>query len=104
VLQDTRNEEYVKTVLGCAVPIVSPDRELIACLGVSLPVARISSVEFDRFILPLQKLPLSYRKRFSRSKTIAEALSGSNVAPPDSLLLADLFGKSVVTDRGAACL
>ncbi len=49
------NEEYVKGVVGCAVPIVSPDRDLIACLGVSVPVARISFAELDRFIAPLQK-------------------------------------------------
>lgn len=62
VLEETRrrgwaktNEEYVKGVVGCAVPIVSPDRELIACLGVSVPVARVSLAELDRFIPPLQK-------------------------------------------------
>lgn len=49
------NEEYVKGVVGCAVPILSPDRELIACLGVSVPVARVSFAELDRFIAPLQK-------------------------------------------------
>jgi DNA-binding IclR family transcriptional regulator len=62
VLDETRhrgwaksNEEYVKGVVGCAVPIVSPDRDLIACLGVSVPVARISFAELDRFIPPLKK-------------------------------------------------
>lgn len=62
VLEDTRqrgwaktNEEYVKGVVGCAVPILSPDRELIACLGVSVPVARVSFAELDSFIAPLQK-------------------------------------------------
>lgn len=62
VLEETRrrgwakiNEEYVKGVVGCAVPILSPDRELIACLGVSVPVARVSYAELDRFIPPLQK-------------------------------------------------
>ena len=62
VLEETRrrgwaktNEEYVKGVVGCAVPIVSPDRELIACLGVSVPVARVSFAELDRFIAPLQQ-------------------------------------------------
>ncbi|WP_342740073.1 IclR family transcriptional regulator [Bradyrhizobium sp. B117] len=49
------NEEYVKGVVGCAVPIVSPDGELIACLGVSVPVARVSFAELDRFIPPLQR-------------------------------------------------
>lgn len=47
------NEEFVKGVVGCAVPIVSSDRVLIACLGVSVPVARISFDELDRFIPPL---------------------------------------------------
>lgn len=62
VLEETRrrgwaktNEEYVKGVVGCAVPILSPDRELIACLGVSVPAARVSFTELDRFIAPLQK-------------------------------------------------
>ena len=62
VLEETRkrgwaktNEEYVRGVVGCAVPILSPDRELIACLGVSVPVARVSFIELDRFIAPLQK-------------------------------------------------
>ncbi|WP_128924687.1 IclR family transcriptional regulator [Bradyrhizobium guangxiense] len=62
VLNETRkrgwaktNEEYVRGVVGCAVPILSPDRELIACLGVSVPVARVSFTELDRFIAPLQK-------------------------------------------------
>jgi DNA-binding IclR family transcriptional regulator len=62
VLEETRrrgwaktNEEYVKGVVGCAVPILSPDRELIACLGVSVPVARVSFAELDRFIVPLQR-------------------------------------------------
>jgi len=30
------------------------DRELIACLGVSVPVARVSFAELDGFIVPLQ--------------------------------------------------
>lgn len=62
VIEETRkrgwaktNEEYVRGVVGCAVPILSPDRELIACLGVSVPVARVSFTELDRFIAPLQK-------------------------------------------------
>ncbi|CCE07827.1 Transcriptional regulatory protein [Bradyrhizobium sp. STM 3843] len=62
VLDETRkrgwaktNEEFVRGVVGCAVPILSPDRELIACLGVSVPVARVSFAELDRFIAPLQK-------------------------------------------------
>jgi IclR family transcriptional regulator, acetate operon repressor len=48
------NEEYVKGVVGCAVPILSPDDDLIACLGVSVPVARISFADLDEFIPPLQ--------------------------------------------------
>jgi IclR family acetate operon transcriptional repressor len=62
IIEETRrcgwaktNEEYVKGVVGCAVPILSPDRELIACLGVSVPLARVSFAELDRFIVPLQK-------------------------------------------------
>jgi IclR family acetate operon transcriptional repressor len=49
------NEEFVKGVVGCAVPILSPDGELIACLGVSVPVARVSYAELDGFIAPLQR-------------------------------------------------
>jgi IclR family acetate operon transcriptional repressor len=62
VLDETRhrgwaktNEEFVKGVVGCAVPILSSDRELIACLGVSVPVARVGFAELDGFIAPLQK-------------------------------------------------
>jgi DNA-binding IclR family transcriptional regulator len=43
------NEEYVKGVVGCAVPIVAHDGTLIACLGVSVAVARVSFVELERF-------------------------------------------------------
>ncbi len=62
VLEDTRkrewaktNQEFVKGVVGCAVPILSPGGELIACLGVSVPVARITFEGLDRFIAPLQR-------------------------------------------------
>ena len=48
------NEEYVRGVVGCAVPILSPAGDLIAGLGVSVPVARISFMELDAFIAPLQ--------------------------------------------------
>ena len=47
------NEEYVKGVVGCAVPIVAPDGTLIACLGVSVPAARVGFVELERFREPL---------------------------------------------------
>jgi IclR family transcriptional regulator, acetate operon repressor len=62
VLEETRrrgwaktNEEYVKGVVGRAVPLLSPDRDLIACLGVSVPAARVNFAELDRLIVPLQK-------------------------------------------------
>lgn len=62
VLEQTRqrgwaktNEEFVKGVVGCAVPIVAPGGDLIACLGISVPVARISFAALDDFIGPLQK-------------------------------------------------
>ncbi len=42
-------------VVGCAVPIVSPDGDLIACLGVSVPMARVGFDGLDAFIEPLQK-------------------------------------------------
>jgi DNA-binding IclR family transcriptional regulator len=47
------NEEFVKGVVGCAVPILAPDGTLIACLGVSVPVARVSFDELERFRDPL---------------------------------------------------
>ncbi|MFA6265274.1 MAG: IclR family transcriptional regulator [Pseudolabrys sp.] len=47
------NEEFVKGVVGCAVPITAPDGTLIACLGVSVPVARVSFEELERFREPL---------------------------------------------------
>ncbi|HEY9215319.1 MAG TPA: IclR family transcriptional regulator [Ancylobacter sp.] len=60
ILEQTRaagwartNEEFVKGVVGCAVPIQAPDGTLIACLGVSLPVARVSYDELERFREPL---------------------------------------------------
>ena len=49
------NEEFVKGVVGCAVPILSPRRVLIACLGVSVPAARVSFHDLGRFIPPLQR-------------------------------------------------
>ncbi|RFB90820.1 transcriptional regulator [Rhizobium leguminosarum bv. trifolii] len=60
VLEQTRsagwartNEEYVKGVVGCAVPILAPDGTLIACLGVSVPAARVTYEELQRFREPL---------------------------------------------------
>ncbi|MGV1768266.1 IclR family transcriptional regulator [Rhizobium rhizogenes] len=62
VLEETRksgwartNEEFVKGVVGCAVPILAPDRTLIACLGVSVPAARVSFDGLERFRTPLTK-------------------------------------------------
>ncbi|MCJ2091007.1 IclR family transcriptional regulator [Methylobacterium sp. J-072] len=49
------NQEYVLGVVGCAVPIVSPDGDLIACLGVSVPSARVDFAGLDAFIDPLQE-------------------------------------------------
>lgn len=49
------NEEFVRGVVGCAVPIVSPAGDLIACLGVSVPVARVGFARLDTFIGPLQE-------------------------------------------------
>ena len=48
------NEEYVVGVVGCAVPIVSLKGDLIACLGVSVPSARVGFEGLDAFIEPLQ--------------------------------------------------
>ena len=59
-LEDTRqrgwtktNQEFVKGVVGCAVPIVLADDTLIACLGISVPIARVEFDELDRFIPPM---------------------------------------------------
>ena len=61
LLEETRskgwaktNEEFVPGVVGCAVPIVSPAGDLIACLGVSVPAARVGFAGLDAFISPLQ--------------------------------------------------
>jgi IclR family acetate operon transcriptional repressor len=61
LLEETRrrgwaktNEEFVRGVVGCAVPIVSPEGDLIACLGVSVPAARVGFAGLDAFISPLQ--------------------------------------------------
>ncbi|UVK50453.1 IclR family transcriptional regulator [Mesorhizobium sp. AR02] len=60
VLEETRregwartNEEFVKGVVGCAVPILAPGGTLIACLGVSVPVARVTFEELQSFREPL---------------------------------------------------
>ncbi|WP_064682900.1 MULTISPECIES: IclR family transcriptional regulator [Rhizobium] len=60
VLEETRrsewartNEEFVKGVVGCAVPILAPGGTLIACLGVSVPVARVSFDDLQNFREPL---------------------------------------------------
>jgi IclR family acetate operon transcriptional repressor len=37
------------------VPIVSPAGDLIACLGVSVPAARVGFAGLDAFIGPLQQ-------------------------------------------------
>jgi DNA-binding IclR family transcriptional regulator len=62
LLEETRrrgwaktNEEFVRGVVGCAVPIVSPAGDLIACLGVSVPAARVGFAGLDAFIAPLQE-------------------------------------------------
>jgi IclR family transcriptional regulator, acetate operon repressor len=62
LLEETRrrgwaktNEEFVRGVVGCAVPIVSPAGDLIACLGVSVPAARVGFAGLDAFIARLQE-------------------------------------------------
>ncbi|MCP3463533.1 IclR family transcriptional regulator [Bradyrhizobium sp. CCGUVB23] len=44
------NEEFVKGVVGCAVPIFGPDQMLLACVGISAPVARITFEDLDDII------------------------------------------------------
>jgi len=48
------NQEFVNGVVGCAVPILSPGGALLACLGVSVPAARVPFEELDSF-LPLMR-------------------------------------------------
>ena len=86
VLDETRrrgwaktNEEYVKGVVGCAVPILSPDRELIACLGVSVPVARVSYIDLDHFIGPLQKAADLLSETILQAETDAENEVADNI-------------------------
>ncbi|MCM5693290.1 IclR family transcriptional regulator [Sinorhizobium meliloti] len=76
VLEETRkngwartNEEFVKGVVGCAVPILAPGGTLIACLGVSVPVARVSFDDLQHFREPL------VRAAKLLSETILEANS-----------------------------
>ena len=49
------NEEFVLGLIGCAVPILSPDNVLLACLCVSVPNARVSFEELDKFRDPLER-------------------------------------------------
>lgn len=49
------NEEFVQGVVGCAVPILSPSGTLMACLGVSVPTARVTFEELHTFIPPLTR-------------------------------------------------
>jgi DNA-binding IclR family transcriptional regulator len=44
------NQEFVLGVVGCAVPVFAPDKTLIAGLGISVPVARVSLTELQGFI------------------------------------------------------
>jgi DNA-binding IclR family transcriptional regulator len=74
IVEDTKrrgwaktNQEYWKGVVGCAVPILAPDNSLIACLGVSVPVARVSFDELDRFIEPMQRAAVALSETILRS-------------------------------------
>ena len=49
------DEESVRGVIGCAVPIVSPTGDLIAYLGVLVPVARVGFADLDALIGPPQE-------------------------------------------------
>ncbi|RWL81980.1 MAG: IclR family transcriptional regulator [Mesorhizobium sp.] len=70
------NEEFVKGVVGCAVPILAPSGTLIACLGVSVPVARVSFDDLQGFRGPLVKAAMLL------SETILQ--SGSDVTEEDT--------------------
>ncbi len=65
------NEEFVQGVVGCAVPILSPSGDLIACLGVSVPVARFKYDDLDHLIGPLQQA----------AKLLAETILQENSDP-----------------------
>ena len=71
------NEEFVKGVVGCAVPILSPKNDLIACLGVSVPVARVSFAELDRFIPPLQNAAMLLSETILQSENDLDAEADS---------------------------
>lgn len=62
----TSNEEYVRGVVGCAVPIMTPENDLIACLGVSVPTARVTYDEVSAFIPHL----------LAAAKTLSETILG----------------------------
>lgn len=49
------NEEFVKGVVGCAVPIFGQDSLLIGGLGISVPIARVNFAKLQKFIAPLQE-------------------------------------------------
>jgi DNA-binding IclR family transcriptional regulator len=72
------NEEFVKGVVGCAVPILSPKNDLIACLGVSVPVARVSFAELDRFIPPLQNAAMLLSETILQSESDFDADADSS--------------------------
>jgi len=80
------NQEFVKGVVGCAVPILAPDNSLIACLCVSVPVARVSFDELDRFIGPLQRAAIALSETIlgnddeDEEQTQTETLPDSAVA------------------------
>jgi IclR family transcriptional regulator, acetate operon repressor len=59
----TSNEEFVAGVVGCAVPVLSPDGTLVAGLGVSVPAARVSLAELRRFVPAMKEAA----ERLSRS-------------------------------------
>ena len=51
----TNNEEHVTGVVGCAVPVLGQRKNMVAGLGISIPVARMAFEDLPRYIPALQK-------------------------------------------------
>lgn len=68
----TSNEEFVAGVVGCAVPVLSPNGTLVAGLGVSVPAARTSLAELKGLVPAMKEAA----ERLSRSIPASEVAGG----------------------------
>ena len=59
------NEEMAAGVVGCAVPIRTPDGQLVAGLGISVPSARVPFSEMMQFRKPMQAAAAEICRRLS---------------------------------------